>query len=80
MAQEEPLPVHETVKALEGVTISKSGKWWSAALRALRQKTKQKRLHRQIRRLLSETQGQKGISARFENTRSCQEPESILPE
>ena len=32
MAQEEPFPVHETVKVLEGITISKSGKWWSAAL------------------------------------------------
>jgi hypothetical protein len=32
VAQEEPFPVHETVKVLEGITISKSGKWWSAAL------------------------------------------------
>jgi hypothetical protein len=32
MTQEEPFPVYETVKVLEGVTINKSGKWWSAAL------------------------------------------------
>jgi len=32
VTQEEPFPVHETVKVLEGVTINKSGKWWSAAL------------------------------------------------
>ena len=32
MTQEEPFPVHETVKVLEGVTISKNDKWWSAAL------------------------------------------------
>jgi len=32
MTQGEPFPVHETVKVLEGVTINKSGKWWSAAL------------------------------------------------
>jgi hypothetical protein len=32
MSQEEPFPVHETVKVLQGITISKSNKWWSAAL------------------------------------------------
>ena len=32
MAQEEPFPVHETVKVLEGVTINKNDRWWSAAL------------------------------------------------
>ena len=32
MEKEEPFPVHETVKVLDGVTISKTGKWWSAAL------------------------------------------------
>ena len=32
MAQEEPFPLHETVQVLEGVTINKSSKWWSAAL------------------------------------------------
>lgn len=32
MSQEEPFPVHESVKVLQGVTVSKSSKWWSAAL------------------------------------------------
>jgi len=32
MTKEEQFPVHETVKVLKGVTISKSINWWSAAL------------------------------------------------
>lgn len=32
MSQEEPFPVHESVKVLHGVTVSKSNRWWSAAL------------------------------------------------
>ena len=30
---EEPFPVHESLKVLEGVTISKSDSWWTAVLR-----------------------------------------------
>ena len=32
MPKEEPFPVHEAVKVLQGVTISKTINWWSAAL------------------------------------------------
>ena len=29
---EEKFPVHESIKVLEGITIDKSSKWWSAII------------------------------------------------